>query len=108
MITKRLAAFAATAAIAFAACSTGAPASSAPAASSAAPASESAPAASASGSAAAAGVKAAALFPGLVDDGSWNQAGFEGLKKAESEAGATIAYTAVSYTHLTLPTICSV
>jgi basic membrane protein A and related proteins len=93
VITKRLAAFGAIAAMAFAACSTGAPAGSAPPASSAAPASESAPAASASGSAAAAGVKAAALFPGLVDDGSWNQAGFEGLKKAESEAGATIAYT---------------
>ncbi|HET8786130.1 MAG TPA: BMP family protein [Candidatus Limnocylindrales bacterium] len=75
------------------ACSAGAPASSAPAASSAAPASESAPAASSSGSPATAGVKAAALFPGLVDDQSWNQAGFEGLKKAESEAGATIAYT---------------
>jgi basic membrane protein A len=39
------------------------------------------------------GKKVAALFPGLVDDQSWNQAGFTGLKRAETEAGATIAYT---------------
>jgi basic membrane protein A and related proteins len=39
------------------------------------------------------GKKVAALFPGLVDDQSWNQAGFTGLKKAETDAGATIAYT---------------
>src|SRR3990172_2951036 len=38
------------------------------------------------------GAKVAALFPGLVDDQSWNQAGFEGLKRAET-GGATIAYT---------------
>lgn len=37
--------------------------------------------------------KAAALFPGLVDDQSWNQAGFEGLKRAETESGVQIAYT---------------
>ncbi len=36
--------------------------------------------------------KVAVLFPGLVDDQSWNQAGYEGLKKAEAE-GITIAYT---------------
>lgn len=36
--------------------------------------------------------KVAVLFPGLVDDQSWNQAGYEGLKKAEAE-GVTIAYT---------------
>lgn len=39
------------------------------------------------------GKKVAALFPGLVDDQSWNQAGFEGLKRAETDAGAEIAYT---------------
>ena len=37
--------------------------------------------------------KVAALFPGLVDDQSWNQAGFEGLKRAETESGVEIAYT---------------
>jgi len=63
-------------------------------ASAAAPsASASAAAPSAGASTATGAVKAAALFPGLVDDGSWNQAGFEGLKKAETESGATIAYT---------------
>lgn len=36
--------------------------------------------------------KVAVLFPGLVDDQSWNQAGFEGLKAAEAE-GVEIAYT---------------
>lgn len=51
------------------------------------PAATGTPAATGSG-----GVKVAALFPGLVDDQSWNQAGFEGLKKAET-GGATIAYT---------------
>lgn len=39
-----------------------------------------------------AGKKVAAIFPGLVDDQSWNQAGFEGLKRLEEE-GAEIAYT---------------
>lgn len=39
------------------------------------------------------GKKVAALFPGLVDDQSWNQAGFEGLKRAETEGGVQIAYT---------------
>lgn len=52
---------------------------------------------SASGGAGASGAtggkKVAALFPGLVDDQSWNQAGFTGLKRAETESGATIAYT---------------
>jgi basic membrane protein A len=37
--------------------------------------------------------KVAALFPGLVDDQSWNQAGYEGLKKAQNDAGDQIAYT---------------
>ena len=44
------------------------------------------------GSPTAAGKRVAVLFPGLVDDQSWNQAGFEGLQQAE-EAGAEIAYT---------------
>ena len=35
---------------------------------------------------------AAALFPGLVDDQSWNQAGYEGLTQAEDE-GVEISYT---------------
>lgn len=35
---------------------------------------------------------AAVLFPGLVDDQSWNQAGYEGLTRAEEE-GVEIAYT---------------
>lgn len=39
------------------------------------------------------GKKVAALFPGLVDDQSWNQAGFAGLKRAETESGAEISYT---------------
>jgi basic membrane protein A len=38
------------------------------------------------------GKRAAVLFPGLVDDQSWNQAGFEGLERAEGE-GVEIAYT---------------
>jgi basic membrane protein A len=46
----------------------------------------------ASPSPSAAAKKVAVLFPGLVDDQSWNQAGYEGLKKAEAE-GVTIAYT---------------
>src|SRR5215208_6699395 len=40
----------------------------------------------------AAGKRVAVLFPGLVDDQSWNQAGFEGLTRLEDE-GAEIAYT---------------
>ncbi len=90
MTTRRLAAIAMSAAALLAACSSTPAATSAPAPSSA-PAASTAP--SAASSAAAGGVKAAALFPGLVDDGSWNQAGYEGLKKAETQAGATIAYT---------------
>ena len=39
------------------------------------------------------GKKVAMLFPGLVDDQSWNQAGFTGLKRAETEKGAQISYT---------------
>ena len=38
------------------------------------------------------GKRVAVLFPGLVDDESWNQAGYEGLQQAESE-GVEIAYT---------------
>jgi len=33
------------------------------------------------------------VFPGVVDDQSWNQFGFEGLKRAEAEAGLEIAYS---------------
>ena len=40
----------------------------------------------------AAGKRVAVLFPGLVDDQSWNQAGFEGLTRLKEE-GAEIAYT---------------
>lgn len=40
----------------------------------------------------AAGKRVAALFPGLVDDESWNQAGYEGLTQAESD-GVEIAYS---------------
>lgn len=39
-----------------------------------------------------AGKRVAVLFPGLVDDQSWNQAGYEGLQRLEAE-GAEIAYT---------------
>ena len=54
----------------------------------------SAPGTNAAGpSAAGAGKKVAMLFPGLVDDQSWNQAGFAGLKRAETETGAQISYT---------------
>ena len=76
--TRRLAALAATLLVTLAA--TGCSSS---------PAATGTPAATSGG---AGGVKVAALFPGLVDDQSWNQAGFEGLKKAETD-GATIAYT---------------
>src|SRR3712207_860629 len=38
------------------------------------------------------GKRVAALFPGLVDDQSWNQAGYAGLQRLEEE-GAEIAYT---------------
>lgn len=103
MTNQRLAAIALSAATLFAACSSTPAASTKPTttASAAAPsaaasvAATTAPsvAASAAPSTATGGVKAAALFPGLVDDGSWNQAGFEGLKRTEKEAGATISYT---------------
>ncbi len=82
--TRRFAALAATLLVTLAA--TGC--SSSPAATGT-PAAPGTPAASGGGGG---GVKVAALFPGLVDDQSWNQAGFEGLKKAET-GGATIAYT---------------
>lgn len=38
-------------------------------------------------------LKVAVAFPGVVSDQSWNQFGFEGLKKAEEECGVEIAYT---------------
>ena len=37
--------------------------------------------------------KVAVVFPGVVDDQSWNQFGFEGLKRAEEECGIEIAYS---------------
>ena len=37
--------------------------------------------------------KVAAMFPGVVSDQSWNQFGFEGLKRAEKECGVEIAYS---------------
>lgn len=67
-----------------------APAAEAPAAE--APAAE-APAAEAPAAEAPAVRKVAVLFPGVVSDQSWNQFGFEGLKKAEAECGAEIAYS---------------
>lgn len=70
-----------------AACTSGGPGASAT------PAGSAPPGGSAPASGGGAGTKVAALFPGLVDDQSWNQAGFEGLKRAETEAGAVIAYT---------------
>jgi basic membrane protein A len=39
-----------------------------------------------------AGKRVALIMPGLIDDQSWNQAGYEGLKRLE-EQGAEIAYT---------------
>jgi len=50
------------------------------------------PATSPGGDDAVDGKRVAVLFPGLVDDESWNQAGYEGLQQAESE-GVEIAYT---------------
>ena len=41
----------------------------------------------------AAKTKVAFFGPGVVSDQSWNQFGFEGLKKAESECGVEIAYS---------------
>jgi len=38
-------------------------------------------------------IKVAVAFPGVVSDQSWNQFGYEGLKKAEAECGVEIAYT---------------
>ena len=37
--------------------------------------------------------KVAVLFPGVVSDQSWNQFGYEGLKRAEKECGVEIAYS---------------
>lgn len=37
--------------------------------------------------------KVAVVFPGVVDDQSWNQFGFEGLERAEEECGIEIAYS---------------
>lgn len=55
-------------------------------------ASPGASAGSSAGDGASDGKKVAVLFPGLVDDQSWNQAGYEGLQQAE-EDGIEIAYT---------------
>lgn len=38
-------------------------------------------------------LKVAAVMPGNITDKSWNQAGYEGLKRIESELGAEIAFT---------------
>jgi len=35
----------------------------------------------------------AVAFPGVVSDQSWNQFGYEGLKRAEAECGVEIAYS---------------
>ena len=37
--------------------------------------------------------KVAVLFPGVVSDQSWNQFGYEGLKRAEKDCGVEIAYS---------------
>ena len=39
------------------------------------------------------GLKVALMLNGTINDASWNQSAYEGLKKMESELGATIAYT---------------
>jgi len=38
-------------------------------------------------------IKVAVAFPGVVSDQSWNQFGYEGLKRAEAECGVEIAYS---------------
>jgi len=38
-------------------------------------------------------IKVAVAFPGVVTDQSWNQFGYEGLKRAEQECGVEIAFT---------------
>lgn len=37
--------------------------------------------------------KVAIIFPGAINDGSWNQSGYEGLKLIQKQLGAEIAYT---------------
>ncbi len=37
--------------------------------------------------------KVAMVLPGPIDDGSWSQAGYEGLQLIEKELGAKVAYT---------------
>ncbi len=37
--------------------------------------------------------KVAVLFPGVVTDQSWNQWGYEGLKKAQTDCGVDVAYS---------------
>ena len=37
--------------------------------------------------------KVAVAFPGVVNDQSWNQFGYEGLQRAEAECGVEIAYS---------------
>ncbi len=75
--------------------------SSAPAVSSAAPAAStasgtasSAPASTAGGGAkSASDVKVALVCGGAINDGGWNAAAYEGLKRIENELGCTVAYT---------------
>ena len=38
-------------------------------------------------------IKVAMIIPGEIDDGSWGQIGYEGLKLIEKEVGAQVAYT---------------
>jgi basic membrane protein A len=37
--------------------------------------------------------KVAMILPGVINDGSWNQSGYEGLKLIQKQLGADIAYT---------------
>src|SRR4030067_3124008 len=38
-------------------------------------------------------LKVAVAFPGVVSDQSWNEWGYEGLKKAEADCNVEIAYS---------------
>ncbi len=39
-------------------------------------------------------LKVAMLLPGPIDDGGWNQSGYEGLQLIERKLGAKVAFTA--------------
>lgn len=39
------------------------------------------------------GIRVAVIFPGLVDDESWNQIGHDGMRRAEEEFGAEVAFS---------------